>query len=506
MLSQGNPILLTDAINTGLINELHYDFRLLNSYHPELKVLVFETDVETDQYIDLYDIYVEEDIAGMIFNGHLHVHNAIIDYELDTYSAFLLVKGNLTCDNLVAGCTEILVKGNANVLHTFIGYYNHGEVHIEGDLHAGLWIEDDHHTSVSGQVNAVTFCRSWHIATPDFSNWHDILLPEAATELIKDDYLFAGSTDLIHKIKEGQPVFKQGLLHTRLTLDDFYRLHQNSLYPPDMDKLTMVEDKWVVSFTRAGHLPGEQEHDSIFIMNHRADLSFFLLKENDLMICLYDDGDNEWKDIVRDSPQERELRRYFSRAQEIVSSRETWNAQYKTAINKEQLWHLIWMLNPTDDLEAFKPKATAIFNRVILAAEYPYAYIHNTYQDDSEKRGLADGPNFSVPIALLDGLLSQGLLAEIPTHRPLANEIAALNQLGTLYWNTTFQYPESYASTPIDTEYLQFVNDQLQQYEMGIIRLNSGIDNYILACIPLRELTAITEKLLLFQIRTDYLI
>lgn len=213
MLQHANPIIVTlhDAIQQGLTTDIPYDFDLLEEYADQLKVLIFETAVQTGERIDLHDLFLEKDIAGMIFRSDLQVDNTIFDFELDTYSCFLQIAGNLRCHNLVAGCAIIHVGGNVNVTDTLLGFYNHGEITIGGDLHAKLWIEDDHQTLVQGAVHAVTFMPDEPIATPHYTDWHDILLPEAATTLLDKEYLFGGDVRLIQMILDGQPVFRGDL-------------------------------------------------------------------------------------------------------------------------------------------------------------------------------------------------------------------------------------------------------------------------------------------------------
>ncbi|MCF6405490.1 hypothetical protein L3C95_21480 [Chitinophaga filiformis] len=204
---------LRDAIDQELVTPLATDFdMLLEDNADSLTVRIYEGDTILNEYVDLNDLYTEEKTAGIIVNGNLTVNAPIIDFEIDTYSAFLIVHGSLTCKTLAAGCTEIIVDGDVTVADAMLAYYNHGNVGIQGDLHARLLIIDEHGATIKGKINAATFCRGWHIKAADYTNWRHILLPDVADELLdKDDYLFAGDVRLLHLLKDGKPVFSDNL-------------------------------------------------------------------------------------------------------------------------------------------------------------------------------------------------------------------------------------------------------------------------------------------------------
>ncbi|MBC9914870.1 DUF6630 family protein [Chitinophaga varians] len=497
MFENVNPITLTleDAIRQGLTAGLSYDFEFLSEDVPGLKVLVFEEDVHTGQLLDLYDIYVEQDIAGMIFRGNLQVDNSIIDYEPDTYACFLWVAGNLTCRNLIAGCVPIYVNGNVTVQQTFIGYYNHGEVTIAGDLHAHLWIEDDHQTIVHGQVQAVTFGPDEQITTPDYTNWHDVLLPEMAAQLLKDGYLFAGNADLIRLIRDGQPVFKQDLTRTSISSDDFYQLLRNDLFAPDLFFLTVVQQAWTLRFSQYGPRPEDWKLDTLYISNEKEGRAFFISTAPGKPLSFHQQvAENEYEAITDlTSETGQQLFRYFNKARSVVSAKTAWNKYYQRDIDKEQLWQLVWLFNPADNTDDFAPTATAIFQRVVLAAEYPYTYIHSRYPEDSALRGLDEAPGAALPVSLLDGLLEHGLLAELSYREPISAEIHKLNEIGQLYRNTNFKTPPPYDEAPVSEAYLHFVNAELQPHGAMIVRVNAGMGNYLLACMPVASIPQLQQ-------------
>lgn len=205
---------LRAALKTNLLDPFVTDFE--EDFEDDLDTLVvriYEGDTVLNESLDLYDLYSEQNIIGIIVNGNLTVQGSIIDFELDTFSCFLQVNGSLTCTKLAAGVAEILVSGDVHVAEVLVAFYNHGRVEIAGDVNGPLLIVDDHGIAIKGKINAATYCRGWHIAGADFTDWHDILLPAVASELLDEDgYLFAGDVRFLKMLQEGTAVFKSSFI------------------------------------------------------------------------------------------------------------------------------------------------------------------------------------------------------------------------------------------------------------------------------------------------------
>ncbi|WP_343672930.1 hypothetical protein [Chitinophaga sp.] len=205
---------LRAALENDLLDSLTTDYDLFEENLDTLQIRIYEGDTVLNEIVDLYDLYYEQNIAGIIVNGHLTVNAPIIDFEPDTYSCFLQVHGSLTCTRLVAGCAEIIVNGDVNVADVMVAYYNHGNVEIAGDLNGELLIIDDHGARIKGKINAATYCRGWQIPAADYTDWKKILIPDIAAQLLdEDNYLFAGDVRLLKLLQAGVPVFKPSLRH-----------------------------------------------------------------------------------------------------------------------------------------------------------------------------------------------------------------------------------------------------------------------------------------------------
>ncbi|PSL34478.1 hypothetical protein [Chitinophaga ginsengisoli] len=203
---------LRDAIAQELLTSLATDLDMLEDGADSLIIRIYEGNTIINEYVDLHDLFYEQKIAGIIVNGNLTVNAPIIDFEIDTYSSFLIVHGSLTCKTLAAGCAEIIIDGDVTVADAMVAFYNHGTIEIQGDLNARLLIIDDHGASIKGRINAATYCRGWHIKGANYTNWRHILLPEVADELLDEkDYLFAGDVRLLNMLKDEKPVFRDKL-------------------------------------------------------------------------------------------------------------------------------------------------------------------------------------------------------------------------------------------------------------------------------------------------------
>ena len=93
-------------------------------------------------------------LSAIVFKKDLSLPNGgFIDFEMD-WSPSLIVDGHLTARvmNLSGGNT--LIKGNCTVSEVLYGFYNHGELTVEGFVDCPLIIADDYSMKLNGKVNA----------------------------------------------------------------------------------------------------------------------------------------------------------------------------------------------------------------------------------------------------------------------------------------------------------------------------------------------------------------
>ena len=125
-------------------------------------VAVIEEDFISDiagghSYDSLFgaEIALPEDahLSAIYFKKNLHIPNCCyVDYDSD-YSASLIVDGNLTARALSLSGGNTLINGDCTVTDAIYGFYNHGELTINGETTALLIIADDYSMNLNGVVN-----------------------------------------------------------------------------------------------------------------------------------------------------------------------------------------------------------------------------------------------------------------------------------------------------------------------------------------------------------------
>ncbi|WPV65889.1 hypothetical protein [Chitinophaga sp. LS1] len=702
---------LRAALENDLLDSLTTDYDLFEENLDTLQIRIYEGDTVLNEFLDLYDLYYEQNVAGIIVNGNLTVNAPIMDFELDTYSCFLLVNGSLTCTRLVAGCVEIIVNGDVTVADVMVAYYNHGNVEISGDLNGELLIIDDHSGKIKGTIHAATYCRGWQIPAADYTDWKKILLPEIAAQLLDDDnYLFAGDAGFLQLLKEGVPVFKSSLKHISadnnpvpqivgfdvikplvqhlpakyegyplamvekmpernelkfllyngttvlesLDLDvpdyfgiivigdlivngnimneetdgacslivlgnlkaknvivggqliyvtgyvavkellmgiynhgefnsqsyvwapivvaDDYRFHFSDfarvkvldfnddddkdiikeklidelfdqedwflyyttvkegipllkpliqrnviskgdflnllnvpLFGPDHTRVAINEDGWHIALNKGGEIDeeGDTVPSSITAIHTDDEKNFFwYITDEDTIGTLIENEDERW--VSAPVEMQAEVLKIFNIAETYVNRKVNWNNKLIKNVDKEQLWKLIWMFRNTPDETIFQGLAGSVFNRVLYAAQFPYAYIFTKYQEDSQHRGLADSPYWLVGAALLDGLIAAGLAGEITRSVPLSERVDELNSILDYYWGVNIQLHERFVKDPIDKSFMCGLNGMLTEEQGALLRLDVGVGSFIIAGMHVKDLDILNELMHPFGVFPKY--
>jgi hypothetical protein len=162
--------------------------------------------------IDLDELFCNENVAGIVLDGDLTIEGTIFNWEIDTRATFLVVGGSLTCQNIVAGCADIVVRRDAHVANAVVATYNHGRLEICGDAYAECFIVDDHHTYVGRDVHGY----GWNAGHGDVdlpeSDWIDEVRPEFKSEFFKDNgYMKCpnGNVDLVKALLAGRAILRR---------------------------------------------------------------------------------------------------------------------------------------------------------------------------------------------------------------------------------------------------------------------------------------------------------
>jgi hypothetical protein len=163
--------------------------------------------------LDMDELLNDSDVAGIVVDGDLELNGSVINWEIDTSAAFLWVRGNLRCHNIVFGCMDLVVSGNVTASNLIVASYNHGHLLIGGDVHAKtVIIDDDGSSIIDGKVHA----RGWnasHNAEVKLrrSDWIDEVKPEFRDEFFDDEggvKCGNGNVDLVKALLAGRDILR----------------------------------------------------------------------------------------------------------------------------------------------------------------------------------------------------------------------------------------------------------------------------------------------------------
>ncbi len=163
--------------------------------------------------LDMDALPGQGDIAGIVVDGDLELNGSILNWEIDTNAEFLWVRGNLHCENIVLGCMDLVVSGNVTASNLIVATYNHGHLHIEGDVYAKtVIIDDDGSSTIAGKV----FAHGWNASlNADVklrrSGWIDEVKPEFRNEFFdREGYVKCGNgnVDLVKALLAGRNILR----------------------------------------------------------------------------------------------------------------------------------------------------------------------------------------------------------------------------------------------------------------------------------------------------------
>ena len=154
-----------------------------------------------------------EAVAGIVVDGDLELNGSILNWEKDTIAAFLWVRGNLHCSNIVFGCMDLIVDGNVTASNLIVATYNHGSLHIRGDVYAKMVIiDDDGASAIDGKVHACGWNASQNAEVKlRRSDWIDEVKPEFRDEFFDrkgDMRCDNGNVDLVKALLAGRDILR----------------------------------------------------------------------------------------------------------------------------------------------------------------------------------------------------------------------------------------------------------------------------------------------------------
>lgn len=170
--------------------------------------MLYKGDVVFSGSLDTYKhcAAIKQDIYGIIVEGNLTVKGVIFQPDMDN-GEHLLVTGNLHAQSINKGGGEFYVKGNLTADQTIYGYYNHGELTVEGNTQAVAIFADDHSFTFKGEVDGVVV-GDYEIQGADIAyNEITVLRPELVK---KEEY--ADSNKISSYINKGKHILRDQFL------------------------------------------------------------------------------------------------------------------------------------------------------------------------------------------------------------------------------------------------------------------------------------------------------
>jgi len=209
-----NLMPLHEAVQTlGL--DHHFQGRAtLSQFESKNFVRHFPNDTFIEGDLDMDSLLWSESLAGMVFDGDLELNGSIFNWEIDTPAAFMAIRGNLKCRNIVFGSMDLVVRGNVTAANLIVATYNHGYLLIHGEVRAKyVIIDDDGDSVIEGSVRADGWNASRN-ARVDLrrSEWINEVRPEFRSEFFEENGDFRcpnGNVDLVKALLAERHILRE---------------------------------------------------------------------------------------------------------------------------------------------------------------------------------------------------------------------------------------------------------------------------------------------------------
>jgi hypothetical protein len=194
--------------------DVHFEGRTtLEQFASDAVVRHYRKSAKVSVDLDM-DALVDDECAGIVVDGDLRLKGSIFNWEIDGCAAFLWVRGNLSCDNIVFGCMDLVVSRNVTASGLIVATYNHGPLLIVGDVRADrVIIDDDGPSIIDGKVSGKGWCtsRNAQVALRE-SDWRAEVRPEFHDEFFRPNGFFrcgSGNVDLVQALLAGRDILRE---------------------------------------------------------------------------------------------------------------------------------------------------------------------------------------------------------------------------------------------------------------------------------------------------------
>ncbi|MVT12101.1 leucine-rich repeat domain-containing protein [Chitinophaga tropicalis] len=173
------------------------------------KYMLYKGDVVFNGALDTYKhcSAAKDDIYGIIVEGNLTVKGVLFQPDMDN-GEHLLVTGNVYAQSINKGGGEFYIKGDLTAEQTIYGYYNHGELTVEGKTKAVAILADDQVFRFQGEVSG-TIIGDQEIEGAEDAEYSEITV--LRPELIKEEE-YANSDKISNYINKGKHILRDEFL------------------------------------------------------------------------------------------------------------------------------------------------------------------------------------------------------------------------------------------------------------------------------------------------------
>jgi hypothetical protein len=163
--------------------------------------------------LDMDELLNESDVAGIVVDGDLELDGSIVNWEIDTTAAFLWVRGNLRCSDIIFGSMDLVVSRNVTASNLIVATYNHGHLLIGGDVHAKtVIIDDDGPSTIDGKIHSSGWNASQNADVKlRRSDWIREVKPEFRDEFFDEEggvKCGSGNVDLVKALLAGRDILR----------------------------------------------------------------------------------------------------------------------------------------------------------------------------------------------------------------------------------------------------------------------------------------------------------
>jgi hypothetical protein len=160
--------------------------------------------------VDLDGGLGRDDLAGIVIDGALAIAGSLTSWEPDSRAHFIVVRGSLSCDNLVMAGGDVIVDEDVTASGIVAVIGGDAWLDVGGDVTARTFIMDsDGWAQVGGEIRARGWTRSENASLPvRRSDWPREIRLEFRDEFLDEDGYPLDHFALYQALIEGRDILR----------------------------------------------------------------------------------------------------------------------------------------------------------------------------------------------------------------------------------------------------------------------------------------------------------